>query len=180
MGGEAHSGPSPWGYKKPRWDADSQSRSWRVGHSAVSRAVGGELESSLEPIKLGSSLDGSPAQPREPAKSAVRWKVRQRNQGSQSELGGPGKLTLKRLSERPVHSSSASSARPDRPGRSKGRTAEGNRASRSPSRSSDWRVYTTGTEQRHQRPPAQRPSSRHQGGQVTGPVSQGLVRSSRP
>jgi len=76
----------------------------------------------------------------EPAKSAVRWKVRQRNQGSQSELGGSGQPTLKRSCERPVHSSSMSSARPDRPGRSEGRTTEGNRTSCSSSRPSDWRV----------------------------------------
>ena len=76
----------------------------------------------------------------EPAKSAVRWKVRQRNQGSQSELGGSGQPTRKQSGERPVHSSSASPARPDRPGRSEGRTTEGNRTSCSSSRPSDWRV----------------------------------------
>jgi len=80
-GGEAHSGLSPWGYKKPRSLADKAvERLWSgaVGHSALTRQLSGWGVERLESWQVGS---WSPSD---------RWKVRQRNQGSQSERGARG------------------------------------------------------------------------------------------
>ena len=99
-GGEAHSGSSPWGYKKPSRDTRVQWRSCRWDIRLLAERLVVKLASAVGSSEQWSSFAGRFA-------SATKGASRS------AELGGPGKPTLKRSSERPVHSSSASSARPD-------------------------------------------------------------------